>query len=161
MIRAGVDPAKLPFQIYATDILIEGVGWIELVCQVRKNRRPPAPAPVENQPSLDESTLNDTVPKAEYLSIESAGFVPFITSGEVSEPQPSNFPVVEIFTPSGKFVGQRPCLDMWQLWNTGKPRNQIRSARPRKPMSGRKKSEKMLLRRHDSFYQERFSSPSV
>ena len=39
MLRAGAELSRLPFRIYSTDILIEGLGWIELVCQVRKRRR--------------------------------------------------------------------------------------------------------------------------
>ncbi|KAK5136330.1 hypothetical protein LTR08_003703 [Meristemomyces frigidus] len=30
--------ADLPFAIYSTDILIESVGWVELICQVRRRR---------------------------------------------------------------------------------------------------------------------------
>ncbi|SMQ46203.1 unnamed protein product [Zymoseptoria tritici ST99CH_3D7] len=36
---AGKQRAEnLPFMIYSADILIEGVGWVELACQVRKKR---------------------------------------------------------------------------------------------------------------------------
>ena len=31
--------ANLPFIVYSADILIEGVGWVELTCQVRNRRR--------------------------------------------------------------------------------------------------------------------------
>jgi len=89
------------------------------------------------------------VPKAGELSIETTGFVPFGSFNPVNpvtEAEPLNFPEVEIFSPKGKFVGQRPCLDVWQLWNTGKSRKQMRVARPRKPMSGAKKREKTLRR---------------
>lgn len=33
---AGLSTSILPFQIFGADILIEGVGWVELTCQVRK-----------------------------------------------------------------------------------------------------------------------------
>lgn len=33
---AGLSPKVLPFQIFSTDVLIEGCGWVELVAQVRK-----------------------------------------------------------------------------------------------------------------------------
>lgn len=39
LLRAGVPLAKLPFRVKGTDILLEGVGWVELVCQVRHRRR--------------------------------------------------------------------------------------------------------------------------
>ena len=39
---AGQMRAKnLPFIVYGADILIEGVGWVELICQVRKRGRNP------------------------------------------------------------------------------------------------------------------------
>jgi len=156
VIRAGVDPAKLPFQVYATDILIEGVGWVELVCQVRKSRINSQPTSAQEEPakeetvdeeSAEEQTVGPAVPTSEQVSIESTGFVPFnspltVSNGEAS----SNFPQVEIFTPEGKSVGQRECLDVWQTWHTGKARNAVRSARPRRPMKGAKKREKLAKR---------------
>ena len=38
LIAAGRSLESLPFRIFATDILIEGVGWVELATQVRKRR---------------------------------------------------------------------------------------------------------------------------
>jgi hypothetical protein len=32
----GLQPSRLPFIVYSTDILIEGCGWVEIVAQVRK-----------------------------------------------------------------------------------------------------------------------------
>jgi hypothetical protein len=145
MIRAGVKLDKLPFHVYATDILIEGVGWVELVCQVRKSKRTaPSDGPLEH------STKSDAVaPTAEGLSIETSTFTPFggdpPTYNETTPPA-SNLPEVEIFTPDGKFIGQRTCLDVWQTWNTGKPQMASRSARPRKSMAGAKKRAKLAQR---------------
>lgn len=34
-----MSPEKLPFIIYSADLLVEGVGWVELVAQVRKKQR--------------------------------------------------------------------------------------------------------------------------
>jgi genetic interactor of prohibitins 3, mitochondrial len=39
LLRAGVPLAKLPFRVKGTDILLEGVGWVELICQVRHRRK--------------------------------------------------------------------------------------------------------------------------
>jgi len=120
MIRAGANLEKLPFRVYATDILIEGVGWVELVCQVRKGKRiPQVEARTENH---CESTGDSAAPAA--ISIETGTFTPFGGDQATSDPTPlscSTFPEVEIFTPSGKYVGQRICLDIWQMWNSGKP----------------------------------------
>ncbi|KAK6369376.1 hypothetical protein LTS17_009719 [Exophiala oligosperma] len=147
VIRAGVDPGKLPFQVYATDILIEGVGWVELVCQVRKKQRALSPTPPLEKEVTEEAVGEKDVPTSEDLSIGSTGFVPF--SASISDGNASGspgYPQVEVFTPEGKFVGQRECLDVWQMWNMGKPRKEVRAARPRKPMSGAKKRAKMAQR---------------
>ena len=34
--------ANLPFVVYSADVLIEGVGWVEFVCQVRRRQQVPA-----------------------------------------------------------------------------------------------------------------------
>jgi hypothetical protein len=145
MIRAGVKLDKLPFNVYATDILIEGVGWVELVCQVRKSRRTaPSDDPVEQSTKLDA-----VAPTAEGISIETSTFTPFggdQPTYSKTTPPASNLPEVEIFTPDGKFIGQRTCLDVWQTWNTGKPQKATRSARPRKSMAGAKKRAKLAQR---------------
>ncbi|KAL2408276.1 hypothetical protein ABEF93_000546 [Exophiala dermatitidis] len=144
VVRAGVAASKLPFHVYATDILIEGVGWVELVCQVRKRRGSSEADKAETASTVDQDSSAAPVPKAESVSIETTGFVPFGTSAATAEAENLNFPQVEVFTPMGKFIGQRPCLDVWQTWNNGKPRSQMRTARPRKPMSGARKREKIL-----------------
>lgn len=148
MIRAGVNLDKLPFRVYATDILIEGVGWVELVCQVRKRRRTPQiEDQVEN--SLESDAVQPVAQAAEGVSIETNTFTPFGGDRTTYDQAPisgTNFPEVEIFTPSGKHIGQRTCLDIWQMWNTGKPQKAVRTARPRKPMAGAKKREKNARR---------------
>ncbi|OAP55287.1 hypothetical protein AYL99_10260 [Fonsecaea erecta] len=146
MIRAGVDIDKLPFRVYAADILIEGIGWVELVCQVRKSKRVHQPeSSPEHSPESDGAESG--VPTAKGLSIGTSIFTPFtsVQTEENRSPPPAGFPEVEVFTPSGKFIGQRTCLDVWQMWNTGKPQTK-RTARPRKPMSGAKKREKLRRR---------------
>ncbi|EXJ69467.1 uncharacterized protein A1O5_07503 [Cladophialophora psammophila CBS 110553] len=145
MIRAGVSAEKLPFHVYATDILIEGIGWVELVCQVRKSKRVHQSEPPAEDFTASSGTESG-VPTAQGLSIGTTTFAPFGTiQTKDDSTQSSSFPEVEIFTPDGKYIGQRTCLDVWQTWNTGKPRTK-RAARPRKPMSGAKKREKMRRR---------------
>jgi hypothetical protein len=140
LLRAGVKMEKLPFRVVATDILIEGVGWVELVCQVRKRRQRPQEEPI--------------IPQQEYRDALSHLDEPSVTlvrkSQEKSEDDGFPTPMVEVFTPEGKHVGQRRCMGAWLLWNEGRntrqKRRAVNAARPRKPMKGAKKREKMRKR---------------
>lgn len=140
LLRAGVKMEKLPFRVFATDILIEGVGWVELVCQVRKRRQRPQDEPI--------------IPQQEYRDALSHLDEPSVTlvrkSQETSEDDGFPTPMVEVFTPEGKYVGQRRCMGAWLLWNEGRntkqKRRAVNAARPRKPMKGAKKREKMRKR---------------
>lgn len=151
MIRAGVDPSKLPFEVLATDILIEGVGWVELVCQVRKSRRRLVSIP-QHPPVIKHDVDPTAAEEPAALPTTSSSFVPFGGLGSFDNAMSAKdeslncFPSVEIFTPDGKFISQRPCLGVWQLWNQGLKRHHERSARPRKSMSGAKKREKIAKR---------------
>jgi len=146
MVRAGVDPSKLPFEVLATDILIEGVGWVELVCQVRKSRRRSPPIS-HSQPLANHDANLSAREENQELMIEATSFRPFFDSASSAEDSNlDHFPQVEIFTPNGKSIGQRPCLGIWQLWNSGLKHNHERIARPRKPMSGVNKREKLARR---------------
>jgi len=150
VLRAGVPLSRLPFRLYSTDILIEGLGWVELVCQVRRPRQPSQPTSVAH-PSV-ESEASDSQPTNadHHLSDPQGIFVPFgqpkpVRSHDVAE---SAFPQVEIFTPNGQHVSQRPPLGAWQLWSHGQKQRQKLAAtvRPRRPMKGAKKREKLARR---------------
>lgn len=144
LLRAGVKAEQLPFRVFATDILVEGVGWVELVCQVRKTRRQlsdtPAPKGGDALSALEESSSSSAHKPIQDRSVRE------------SEIPDDGFPrpVVEIFTPQGKHVGQRPCMGAWTLINAGRntksARRAINAARPRRPMKGVKKREKILKR---------------
>lgn len=95
----GLKADVLPFVIYATDILIEGCGWVELVASVRKPRGPAA-GEVER-------------------FMEFAG----IQGSLLGLPEP---PQVEVWSPEGKGVGQRECIEAWRL---GKPLKKKRPGR--------------------------------
>lgn len=125
LLASGVAPNKLPFRVFATDILIEGVGWVELVCQVRR-RRQPAQSVVAAGAEGDALSHLDRTNE------------PAADNGAFDLPQ------VEIFTPEGKHIGQRKTMQAWKLWqdvqrsiHSKKPLG----ARPRKPMRGAKKRE--------------------
>ncbi|CZR53216.1 uncharacterized protein PAC_03094 [Phialocephala subalpina] len=117
---AGIRPERLPFKVMATDILIEGLGWIELVAQVRKN-----PGEIDpRETGEDEWELEQ---RAEY------------------EIDPS-WPAVEVFTPNGKFVSSRRPMNAW-LNVAEKPGANKTKGRPRKSMKGAKKVVKIRRRK--------------
>ena len=100
---AGLSTSTLPFQIFGTDILIEGVGWVELTCQVRKR----------------------------YLE-------------ELDDPDWA--PRVEVFSPHGKYIGnRRPMNAFIRIGDYPKPKSR-RTSRPRRSMKGVKKEEKRRAR---------------
>lgn len=79
------DINSLPFQIFGADILIEGVGWVEVAVQVRRKKRQP------------EHTAE-------------AGTLPTEMQDAANE-----FPQVEVFSPKGKYIAVRPPLGVWGL----------------------------------------------
>lgn len=121
LLRSGVELSQLPFRVYSTDILVEGLGWIELVCQTRK--RP------TSQP--DTRTLaHATSISEEQAALESTSttqdehdFVPLGSPVDSSESQMSMFPSVEVFSPNGKHVSSRQCLDAWRRNTEGRRRS--------------------------------------
>jgi hypothetical protein len=110
----GLKPERLPFIMYGTDILIEGVGWVELLAQVRK----PKNTAVKRQMLPPEQQILD-------LELGGSELVP--EDAITTYP----FPEVEIFSPEGKFVAQRPCLCAFSL---GGPLKKKVGARPRRSM---------------------------
>ena len=93
-------PAQLPFVVFATDILVEGCGWIEVVAQLRRK-------------------------KTERGALSAFGL-----SGEATMPDP---PEIEVFTPAGRFIGQRRPLNCWLV---GKPKeSDSNKKRPRRSMA--------------------------
>lgn len=103
--------ADLPWTIYSADILIEGVGWVELTCQVRKQRI--------------KSFLTETVNDA--------------FGDEIVEREVALVPEVEVFTPQGKFVAVRKPMNAWIL-NGPKPVPiHAGRARPRSSMNYKKR----------------------
>ena len=111
---AGIKIDRLPFRVLGLDILIEGVGWVELAAQIRK-------------------------PYGYLESGVKGGFEP-----EEHEIDPS-WPEIEIFSPEGRFVGQRRPMNASTM-NGDKPGSKILKGRPRKAMKGVKKTEKKRAR---------------
>ncbi|KAI7112795.1 hypothetical protein KC352_g35260, partial [Hortaea werneckii] len=105
--------ANLPFVVYSADILIESVGWVELVCQVRRRRRQPA--------------TEDALSSLDGMDEE-----------EEEEPR---FPEVEVFSPEGKYVAVRRPMNAWTLGGQKKVAVRERQARGRQSISLLKRKE--------------------
>jgi genetic interactor of prohibitins 3, mitochondrial len=138
VLRGGASISSLPFRVYSADLLIQGVGWIELVCQVRKRRldkpsqpiEPPQTSPGDEPPTGDMQTLSPLF----------TPFTPQIDAG-------FNLPEVEVFTPNGEHIGSRRPMGAWTLWKVGKlQRNAKLPARPRRSMKGDKAQKKREAR---------------
>lgn len=140
LLRAGVPLSKLPFRVKGTDILLEGVGWLELVCQVRHRRRRGGQheeAQAVTGKDCDKewnggdadagahgrrdalSILDDPSPPSPSapLSISPRNQPYNDTRYHGSSGREDEFPTpqVEIFTPEGRSVGQRRTMGAWML----------------------------------------------
>jgi ribosome biogenesis GTPase A len=137
----GLKVDRLPYRVLGIDILVEGCGWVEVVVQVRTRQlytrsQPragweevdgvaggldlrPEPKNVETKKGKDDDDV--------WLAME-----------EKEEKEEPNWPVVDVYTPEGKFIGYRQPMNAWLL---NKPQEDGRS-RPRKSMKGVKKDAK-------------------
>ncbi|KPI43200.1 uncharacterized protein AB675_6870 [Cyphellophora attinorum] len=140
VLRAGANVDRLPFRVYGKDILIQGVGWVEVTCQVRR-RRGDTTEPETTTANADSgsSALAETSDSAMPPS-ESAW------SPQNTIPQ-FDFPQVEVFSPNGAHISSRRPMNAWTLFREGtltKERN--KPIRPRMPMKGEKKAAKIRTR---------------
>lgn len=157
LLRAGVPLQKLPFRVLATDILVEGVGWIEVVCQVRRRRRrqhtPPPPLQDQDQVQVhrEEKAEGDALSfleeKQKQPTTAQRQTRDRDADGDAASDWPS--PEIEIFTPEGRSIGQRRTMGAWMLIHgprkpgqVGKTQKTGRTARPRRSMKGVKKRER-------------------
>lgn len=119
----GIKPERLPYRVLATDILIEGCGWVEVVAQVRKRHN-------------ERSTIVEREADSED---------PETVQADEHENRDWDWPAVEVFTPEGKFISSRRPMNAW-LFTQDKPTKGKLMGRPRRSMKGVKKVEKMRRR---------------
>jgi len=129
----------LPFRVFSADLLVEGVGWVELVAQVRKRRHTVDAVPAlesttsanvrDGEDTADSSSsahLKPTSPETEMHKTldrpdETPLAPPLATSlSSPSPPSPSSsspfpFPEVTVFTPEGMGIDTRQPLGAWLL----------------------------------------------
>jgi hypothetical protein len=131
---ARLKPEQLPFKVYSADILVEGVGWVELVAQVRKSAK--------NKPTYTsppkETTDSDVAPTSS--DSETTTWKPLITPEE--QIAQDIFPQVEVFSPKGKFIAVRPPMVASLLGGKKAPTASTRKSRPRLSMKSLKHSQR-------------------
>jgi hypothetical protein len=131
---ARLKPEQLPFKVYSADILVEGVGWVELVAQVRKSAK--------NKPtytSPPKETTDSDVPPTSSDS-ETTTWKPLVTPEE--QVAQDMFPQVEVFSPKGKFIAVRPPMVASLLGGKKAPTASTRKSRPRLSMKSLKHSQR-------------------
>ncbi|KAF1836871.1 hypothetical protein BDW02DRAFT_566641 [Decorospora gaudefroyi] len=163
--QAGkMKPENLPFRIWSTDILIEGVGWIEISAQTR---RPQGWKPVglvkkhpnharfekldlrkEEQARRDEKfdalaraergagdVFQQQEQQEEENGIERRYYDDRHATSNRSPPDwATEYPEVEVFSPLGKFVGQRRPMCASLVSGPKQQSEREKKARPRRSM---------------------------
>lgn len=148
LLRAGVNMSKLPYRVYATDILLEGVGWVELVCQVRRRSRTAQPASMLVAHESQEASRASGPPSTERNPAPEPEFAPFARQPPLEEVTEFQSPKIEVFSPNGKHVAQRPCLQAWTRWNGDrKEKNGPKLRRPRRPTNVTKQTTRVSKQR--------------
>ncbi|KAK4166184.1 hypothetical protein QBC43DRAFT_314173 [Cladorrhinum sp. PSN259] len=156
-VAVGLKVDQLPYRVLGIDILIEGCGWVELAVQVRTKQlfgpkerpssceNPDAPSnPFANFGVLDKLDLRPGPVNARKESDAEWDFdyQDELNAGKTrDEPEP-NWPVIDVYSPEGKFIGYRKPMNGWLLNKHKKDR----SKRPRRSMKGQKKLEKQKKR---------------
>lgn len=171
----GMKVENLPYRVLSIDLLIEGCGWVEITAQVRaKELYKPGPrSEMTHSDWGDEGVLQSLDLAAPGPTIASKfGDDGLLQSLDLSEPgskkEPSgndrtrdrrsrepespqkeeealNWPMVDVYSPEGRFVGSRPPMNAWLL-NKVRKTDQTSKQRPRKSMTGAKKRDKWARR---------------
>ncbi|KAK3111216.1 Mitochondrial ribosome small subunit biogenesis protein, partial [Teratosphaeriaceae sp. CCFEE 6253] len=108
---AGLKAGDLPFVVWSADVVVEGVGWVELVCQVRRKPRSWVGGGVERD------ALGAIEGPESEAPLEDDGREERGDGAKAGEEDGT--PAIEVFTPEGKFVGCRRPMGGWLL---GRPR---------------------------------------
>jgi hypothetical protein len=145
----GLTVDRLPFRVVSTDILIEGVGYVELVAQVRAQDLavPLITPPREPPPPVERATQKGEFSSDPFLALAAKRRdtnpvkVKPVKHRE-PEPQPEpEWPAVDVYSPEGRFIGSRRPINGWM---NNKPRvlAEHKRGRPRRSMKGQKKKAK-------------------
>ncbi|KAG7138331.1 hypothetical protein HYQ45_004575 [Verticillium longisporum] len=149
---------NLPYRVLSTDILIEGVGWVEMTAQVRARQLFAKPEAKAAEPVVDDTSEDkpqdpfDAILSRVHGAEKERPKEPPVAdkktnskAGGLDGPAELNWPVVDVYSPLGKFIGVRAPMNGYML---NKPRvlAKHKKARPRRSMKGAKKRDKMARR---------------
>ncbi|KND94206.1 hypothetical protein TOPH_01075 [Tolypocladium ophioglossoides CBS 100239] len=152
----GLDVERLPFRVISVDILVEGVGYVEVVAQVRardfdrwSSMQHEADRPMEDgeePPERADRLAASDDPFAELMSKrkDSTGTMAEPARAPPPRPEP-DWPAVDVYTPEGRFVGSRQPINGW-LNNKPRVLPEHKKSRPRRSMKGQKKTAKQERR---------------
>ncbi|KAH9875455.1 hypothetical protein J1614_004947 [Plenodomus biglobosus] len=165
-VAGKIKPENLPFRIWSSDILIEGVGWIEVSAQMRrpqgwrpvgmakkdpnhaqierrrelralntyKNRKFAAVARAREQGLDPEDALAEEFKEEDADADELGDLGDEAARGQGEGDAWEEWPAVEVFSPLGKFVGQRRPMCASLVSGPKQIAARDRKARPRRSM---------------------------
>lgn len=162
-VAGKMKPENLPFRIWSTDILIEGVGWLEVSCQTRRAQGWKAPGMVKKDPNaLQKQKQAQQAAEAErkarkFAAIaraekegrhadevleEEFGDEDWNANGDQMAEWEDEYPEIEVFSPLGKFVGARRPMCASVVSGPKQISSRERKARPRRSMVSVKRQRK-------------------
>jgi len=137
---ANIKVDRLPYRVCAIDILIEGCGWVEVVAQVRTKD-----LYRENMdPAIEAATDGGAGSRTMSLDMVGDDYGKGETVQASRSPAEPDWPVIDVFSPEGRFIACRRPANAWLLCRK-KPAASLRS-RPRRSMKGVKKLAKQAAR---------------
>jgi hypothetical protein len=145
----GLQVERLPFRVVSVDILIEGVGYVEIVAQVRARDLELSSA-VKSVPG-DQRAPETSDDPFDSMKTRIRGMdekptpPPRAKVARAPTPTEPDWPSIDVFTPEGRFVGSRQPINGW-LNNKKLVRAEHKKSRPRKSMKGAKKKAKFEQR---------------
>lgn len=154
----GLSVDTLPFRVLAVDILIEGVGYVEIVAQVRKrhlerilaSQNAPAEAKQETKPKVAPQDTADPFADMYNMRRDISAHDKTVEPKVQLQPEESpEWPAVDVYSPLGQFVGSRKPINGW-LNNKPRETADQKKSRPRRSMKGAKKLEKKRRGEHQA-----------
>jgi hypothetical protein len=159
-VAGKMKPENLPFRIWSTDILVEGVGWVEVSAQTR---RPQGWKPVGNvkkdpnhmqkikQAEMDAErerkdrkfgTTRDGGDAFEQDFPRQNGGESEQVKGDEQPQWQDDYPEIQVFSPLGKFVGSRRPMCASRVMGPKELSRRERKVRPRQSMVSVKRQRK-------------------